>query len=294
MPLEDVYFAIDALAKNNFSVVYFTGGETGLYPHLVEAVDYAKEKGLVTSITTNGTIPREKLLRIRSSLDALSVSVDHYDEQVWDEAKHLLGVAKQAKETIGLAKTYGIKLYAITFLNPAWSTIEVSKVVHYVNDVLGVPLSISYPYVSSNDGTFTVGGNLQETKDAQNNLRRIVAKILEMKLAGAKISNSTSYLRDILRAHEGLPMKYPCKAGRAIITIDCNLNVYPCYRRGRLFNLREYQNLNIEPADTMDCDNKYCLINCFKEASETAKETQLSAAIEELTSSPRFYLGLVR
>jgi MoaA/NifB/PqqE/SkfB family radical SAM enzyme len=84
MPLEDIIFAVDVLAKNNFSVVYFTGGETGLYPYLVEAIGYAKRRGLVTSITTNGTIAPEKVLQMRGSLDALSVSVDHYDPQVWD------------------------------------------------------------------------------------------------------------------------------------------------------------------------------------------------------------------
>ena len=293
MPLEDAQFVIDVLAKNNFSVVYFTGGETGLYPHLVEAVGYAKERGMVTSLTTNGTIPKEKLWQIRSSLDALSVSVDHYDMRVWDEAKHLPGVAEQAKETIKLAKAYGIKLYAITYLNPSWSVTEVQKVVRYANDELSVPMSISYPYVSANDGTFTVGG-LRQSSSAQSNLRNNVAKILELKQAGARISNSTGYLRDIIQAHDGLPMKYPCRAGRVIITVDCNLNVYPCYRRGRLFNLRERQNLNIASPDTTGCDNRHCLINCFKEASQTSKQTQLSAAVEELTSSPRFYLGLIR
>ena len=180
MPLEDAQFAVDVLAKNNFSVAYFTGGETGLYPHLVEAVDYAKEKGLVTSLTTNGTIPKDTLWQMHSRLDALSVSVDHYNMRVWDEAKHLPGVAEQAKETIRSAKAYGIKLYAVTYLNPSWSANEVSKVISYVNDVLGVPLSISYPYVSANDGTFTVGGDLHQSGSFQNNLRNNVAKVLEL------------------------------------------------------------------------------------------------------------------
>jgi MoaA/NifB/PqqE/SkfB family radical SAM enzyme len=294
MPLEDIQFAVDVLAKNNFSVVYFTGGETGLYPHLLEAVGYAKKKGLVTSLTTNGTIPKEKLWQMRNSLDALSVSVDHYDGRVWDEAKHLPGVSEQAKTTIRLAGAVGLKQYAVTYLNPAWSTVEVSKVVRYVNDTLGVPLSISYPYISANEGTFTVGGNLHQTSDLQNNLRNNVAKVLELKQAGARITNSTGYLRDIIRAHDGVPMKYPCRAGRTILTVDCNLNVYPCYRKGRLFNLRNNQNLNITSPDTTNCDNRYCLINCFKESSQTAKQTQLSAAVEELTSSPRFYLSLIR
>jgi MoaA/NifB/PqqE/SkfB family radical SAM enzyme len=294
MQLEDVLFTIDVLAKNNFSVIYFTGGETGLYPYLVEAVKYAKEKGFITSITTNGTISKDKLVQMSKSLDALSVSVDHYKEQLWDQAKHTEGIAKQAQETIKLAKSYGIKLYAITFLNPSWNTNDITKVVHYVNNELGVPFSLSYPYISTNDGTFVVGGSLRESRDFQDNLRNNIAKVLEMKLSDSKIANSTSYLRDVLRAHDGLPMKYPCKAGRVIITIDCKLNIFPCYKKDKMFNLRECQDLNTTSTTTSFCDNKFCMINCFKEASETSKETLLTAAIEEATSSPRFYLNLIR
>jgi MoaA/NifB/PqqE/SkfB family radical SAM enzyme len=40
--LKDLKFTIDLLAKNNFSVIYFTGGEPSLYPHLIDALKYVK------------------------------------------------------------------------------------------------------------------------------------------------------------------------------------------------------------------------------------------------------------
>lgn len=294
MELEDVLFAIDVLAKNNFSVVYFTGGETGLYPYLVEALRHAKEKGLITSITTNGTIPKEKVVQMSKRLDALSVSVDHYEEQRWDEAKHVPGIARRARETIKLARACGIKVYAVTFLNPLWSTVDVAKVVRYVNDELGLPIAFSYPYVSANEGTFKVGGELGKSlNDFYGNIRNNVAKVLEMKLDGAQVANTTSYLKEVLRAHDNLPSRYPCRAGRVILTVDCKLNVFPCYKMGKLFNLREQQNLNLQPVDSSVCDNKFCLINCFKEASEASRGTNWKALREELCSSPRFYLNLI-
>jgi MoaA/NifB/PqqE/SkfB family radical SAM enzyme len=115
MKLRDAMFAIDVLAKNSFSVIYFTGGESGLYPHLVEVVEYAKKKGMITSLTSNGTISEVNLKRLSQSLDILSISVDHYNESLWDDAKHITGISKKAKETILTAKACGIKLYAITF-----------------------------------------------------------------------------------------------------------------------------------------------------------------------------------
>ncbi len=294
MKLEDVEFAIDVLAKNSFSVVYFTGGETGLYPHLTKAVDYAKKKGMITSITTNGTISEANLRRLSKSLDILSVSVDHYNERLWDDAKNVAGISKKAKETIRIAKACGMKLYAITFLNPAWTVEDVGQVVRYVNEELGVSFALSYPYISSSDGTFVVGGNLRGSQyQTQRNTRNMVAKVLQMKLLGSDVATVTGYLRDVLRAQDGLPMKYPCRAGKTIITIDCNLNVFPCYKREKLFNLRERQDLNTSVPDNALCDNRYCLINCFKEASLASKETFLRAVKEELFSNPKFYLKLI-
>jgi MoaA/NifB/PqqE/SkfB family radical SAM enzyme len=293
--LEDVTFAIDVLAKNGFSIVYFTGGETGLYPYLIEAVEYAKKKGMITSITTNGTISADDVRRLSPSLDMLSVSVDHYDDRTWDSAKHVVGISKKARETIGVAKALGMRLYAITFLNPSWSVDEVEKIVRYVNEDLGVSFAMSYPYISSNDGTFKVGGKLRDSNyEARMNVRNMVAKVLQLKLEGPDVATVSGYMRDVLRAHDGLPMRYQCNAGKSVITIDCNLNVFPCYKRTKMFNLREQQDLTTIIPDNSKCDNKYCMINCFKEASLGARETCLSAVKEEFFSNPKFYFKLIK
>jgi MoaA/NifB/PqqE/SkfB family radical SAM enzyme len=294
MEYSDACLTLDVLAKNHFSVAYLTGGETGLYPHLVDAVKYAKNKGLTTSITTNGTIAKEKLVRMRGALDVLSVSVDDYNEKRWDKTKHVEGISAKAKETIRTAKAVGMKVYAVTFLNPAWTPLDVTNVVHYINDELDVPFALSYPYISANDSTFRVGGKLVEYSNYIKKLKSLAQTVLAMKLSGSKIATTTCYLREVIRAHESLPLKYPCKAGRTILTIDCNLNVFPCYKREKLFNLKDYQNLNLQPVDTTACDNKNCMINCFKEASAGSKETGLRAGVEELFSNPQFYLEMLR
>jgi MoaA/NifB/PqqE/SkfB family radical SAM enzyme len=292
--LEDVRFVIDLLAKNDFSVIYFTGGETGLYPHLIEAVEYAKKKGMITSITTNGTIPAGTLKQLSGSLDVLSVSVDHYNQNIWDNAKCVAGISKKARETILIARACGIKLYGITFLNPAWAVKDVEQTVRYVNEELGVSFALSYPYISSDEGTFVVGGNLIGSRfERQRNLRDMAAKVLQMKSLGSDVATASCYLREVLRAHDGLPTRYPCRAGKTIITIDCKLNVFPCYKREKLFNLKERQDLHFPAPDNSSCDDRHCLINCFKEASLASKETFLRAVKEELLSNPKFYLKLI-
>lgn len=294
MPLEEAKFAIDVLAKNRFSILYFTGGETGLYPYLVEAVEYAKSKGMITSLTSNGTIPKDKLCSLCRSLDILSVSVDHYDSQFWDDAKHVSGISETAQETIKVAKSCGIMLYGITFLNPKWSPQEIERIVRFVNDDLGISFALSYPYTSCNESTFVVDGKLKCSQDsAACHVRDMVAQVLRMKLDGSDVANVSGYMKDVLRAHDGQAMRYPCKAGRSVLTIDCNLDVYPCYKRRKLFNLKDCQNLNLPPIDVSTCDNKGCLINCFKEASLASRGAVLTAVAEELISNPKFYLKIV-
>jgi MoaA/NifB/PqqE/SkfB family radical SAM enzyme len=294
MPFTDLKFVIDAIARNGFSVLYLTGGETSLYPDLAEAVKYAKTKNLVTSLTSYGSMSRSLLKQLRGNLDALSISVDNPDASRWDQAKHLPGISKQAKETIRLAKAYGMKVYAITFLNPSWTVDDVERVVHFVNDDLGVSFALSYPYISTNDGTFIVGGELRGSYlEKQNRVKAMVRKILDMKRKGADVATVSGYMEDVLRSHNGQPMRCPCCAGSSILTIDCNLDVYPCYRRQKLFNLRDRQDLRLPPLDNSMCDTKDCLINCFKESSHASRGVAFTSALDEFLSNPKFYLNLV-
>jgi len=103
------------LAKNNFSVIYFTGGEPSLYPHLIDALKYVKSKNLLTSITSNGSISAKQLWEMRDYLDLLSVSVDHYVEEEWNKTKNVKDAASKAKNAIKVAQKYGINAVGLNF-----------------------------------------------------------------------------------------------------------------------------------------------------------------------------------
>jgi MoaA/NifB/PqqE/SkfB family radical SAM enzyme len=294
MPLKDLKFAIDVLSNNGFSVLYLTGGETGLYTHLVDGVEYAKRKGMITSLTSNGSLSRDLLKRLSRNLDFLSVSVDHCNPSVWDDAKHLAGISEKARDAIWTAKALGIKVYGITFLNSAWMVEDVERIVKYVNQELGVSFSLCYPFVSTNASTFAVGLDLQKSlAQNQRQIRNMTGKILQMKLKGSDVATLTGYMKDVLKAHDGLPMRYPCRAGTSILVVDCNLDVFPCFKRKKLFNLRARQDLNLEASDNSFCDCKGCLANCFKEPSVVSGQALLRVVAEEFFSNPKFYINII-
>ncbi|MHA1997361.1 MAG: viperin family antiviral radical SAM protein [Promethearchaeota archaeon] len=80
---EDWMLIIDELASAGVKKVNFAGGEPTLCPFLVELIDRAKNRGMNTSIISNGTGITEWFLdRINNTLDTIGLSVDSGIESV--------------------------------------------------------------------------------------------------------------------------------------------------------------------------------------------------------------------
>lgn len=75
-------------------------GEPLLYPHLVEAVKYAKDKGMTyVFFTTNGLLLNEKLLRdlINAGLDSIKFSLNAFSDDDMKQATQVAGYTKQVE-----------------------------------------------------------------------------------------------------------------------------------------------------------------------------------------------------
>jgi len=279
------------LAKNNFSVIYFTGGEPSLYPNLIEALKYVKSKNMLTSLTSNGSITTKQLWELKDCLDLLSISVDHYNEKEWSRLKHVEDAASNAKTAIEVAKKYRLNVVSLTFINPIWTTNDIEKIVKYTNNELGIPFSFCYPFISSNSGAFVVGKNLN-LENQQIHLKQLFGKIKNMKEQGYDIINLSEYLDDIQLAHNDLPMKHTCRAGKNVLLIDCNLDVFPCFKRAKMFNLKKDRfRCNVQ---NCPFDNKNCLTGCFKEPSVVSGKQILSVIKSESRKNLRTYLECVK
>jgi MoaA/NifB/PqqE/SkfB family radical SAM enzyme len=291
IPFEDLKYTIDLLARNNFSVIYFTGGEPSLYPHLIDALKYVKSKNLLTSITSNGSITAKQLWEMRNYLDLLSVSVDHYNEEEWNKIKHVKDAASKAKNAIKTAKKYGINVVGLTFINPNWTTTDIEKIVKYTNNELGASFAFCYPCISANGGTFVVGKELNLQKQ-QAHLQQLFLKIKNLKDQGYNITDLSEYLNDIQLAHKDLPMKHSCKAGSNVLLIDSQLDVFPCFKRGKMFNLKT------DPftLNTQNCpiDDKNCLTGCFKEPSIVSGKQILGVLKSEFGKNLKLYIQFIK
>lgn len=260
--LNDAQKVLDFLSDNSFLISYFTGGEPTLHPHIVDIVDYANDLGLVTSITTNGTLCKEKLKELKDAgLYMLSVSLDHYDPHICEEIRGFKGIFEREINIIKYAKELGIKYYPLTYLNPLFleDNSELEKMIDFVNNDLGAPFSFCYPTRTYNT-TYKLGG-IEKLGDVQKEtkaMKRILQKIRN----GSTVMNPISYIEDTIKFNEGEEVKYSCKGGEDVCYIDWYGDFYPCFIKKKLFNI-----LKDQPKIQKNVECNECLINCFREPS---------------------------
>lgn len=121
---EDSLLLVDMLARWGFEKINFAGGEPTLCPWLSDLIARAKERGMVTSIVTNGSrITAEWLDRLNGSLDWIALSIDTVDPEKLKQS----GRAVQNKpisrneylQIIGWIKRNGIRLKINTVVTSA-------------------------------------------------------------------------------------------------------------------------------------------------------------------------------
>jgi MoaA/NifB/PqqE/SkfB family radical SAM enzyme len=94
------------LKRLGVQVIDFTGGEPLLHRELPQFLDYAKELGFITTVTTNALLYPKMAERLKGKIDMLHFSLDSPIESEHNESR---GVAlfKQFTESIEIAKKLG-------------------------------------------------------------------------------------------------------------------------------------------------------------------------------------------
>jgi len=82
--LENVAANLDGLKKLGVKVVDFTGGEPLLHRQLPEILGLAKDKGFITTVTTNGLLYPKKAKSLAGLIDMLHFSLDSFDREQHD------------------------------------------------------------------------------------------------------------------------------------------------------------------------------------------------------------------
>lgn len=108
---------IDQTKKLGVVRVTFFGGEPLLRNDIVELVQYAHNKGMITRINTNGWLLNRKLIpKLKEAgLNLCDVSLDDPDPDTHDSLRGLPGLYQKAIEGIKILKEFNIRCQIVTY-----------------------------------------------------------------------------------------------------------------------------------------------------------------------------------
>lgn len=257
---DDFISNIDKLYKSGFRLIEFTGGEPLLHPGLFDMIEAAEDMGMFVQLMSNGTlINKENIKKMKDKgVKLLNISVDHYKDKISSNYRGFDNINKRVENSVDLAKKQGIFTSSTTLITK-YNVKDIGGVIDYVNKDLGIPFSFCTPEVSEN---FPLSGGNNDVLPEKEEILEALDKILEKKKEGAEIMNSALFINELKRWIKGEEVKYDCRAGEDIVYVDWNMDIFRCFRKEKLGNLRHTEENFLKKPRCNECS-----LQCFREPS---------------------------
>ena len=223
---EECKRVIDELAYNRVKTILFTGGEPLLRGDFFEIVDYALEKQINVSVTTNGTLVTDEIIKDQFwKFQAVRISIDSCYEIEHDAWRGCPGTYDKAISCIKKMKTYGY--------NVSISTCVSKRNIDYLDEMAnlfeGLGVSRWCLPLLSPDGRGKQIANESLSPDEVKRLIYILDKI-RLRIPSIDIGIDIPYIvlcNDLKGITNGV--KGGCPAGISELTIFANGDVSPCF-----------------------------------------------------------------
>lgn len=228
----DYLLLIDHFRKVGSASLAFTGGEPLLHPSFFELARFAKDKGLVTQVTTNGWLVKNNLERFfAAGLDSVSISLDGATAATHDRIRQVPGSFDRAIEAIQVLvaekKRRGVQMninISSTFSDTNFG--EALGLVALAED-LGVdyigfmPVNFIAPAIVSKRPA------LAEEKIRE--IRGTVDALIQIKAHKEILETSVEYLKMFEMCLIGKPLPIPCMASYTTFMVDAYGDYFPCH-----------------------------------------------------------------
>jgi MoaA/NifB/PqqE/SkfB family radical SAM enzyme len=217
-----VFRVIDKLQSLGCGMVGLFGGEPTLRRDLPEIVHYVYKKGMITHLSTNGTMLTlpyiEKLAR--AGLDIFNLSIDsvyEYDvsNKDYTTQKRVLSDLLEMREKYGFEINAAFVLSRMNY-NIAGDTVRLMHKSKIPIAIAVVTRNTGNPKAKQDEGLFFT------TSEDKENLYRALDELIEMKKHGYNIMNSTSYFSDSKKHVDGKYDDWDCTAGKYTFSVDSN------------------------------------------------------------------------
>ena len=212
LPLEKAKKLMKQCYEHGVRYVDFTGGEPTLYPYLAEVIEYAKELGIKTEVTSNciASSSKQKMLEIAKVADKFNTSLDTLDNESYHQIRGVDCCEKVKNAVQDIATMRAPKIMTVVTDN---NIKELDKMIDYaVTNKALIYLSPMFPYVDKH-------GCYQISKYMPDIVKCIFKPYTVVLLHFMEFFKNSTALQ--------LP---PCSANKHTLTFAPNGNiVLPCY-----------------------------------------------------------------
>lgn len=279
-PIKKLMKLIDDISifKNKLTI-QFLGGETLLYKDLNKAIEYASNKNIRTSITTNGSLlSKQKVIELsKSNLTNINISLDSINEKVHNDLRGNNNSFKKIMKALSYFEKYDNKINVgintIISNKNLEGLFDLSKFTHKTKRINShYFIALEKPYCSNTNDNwmysskfkFLWPNNKTIIKNTFNKL------ILDMK-TNYKITNSESQFKNYMSYYLD-PKKFikrqGCKFGEDHLLINHNGDVSLCSSKKEFSDFININKANIydiwrsKKASNIRHEMKKCQKNC--------------------------------
>jgi radical SAM protein with 4Fe4S-binding SPASM domain len=244
---------IDDFAAIRTAGIGFTGGEPLLRQDMVELIAYAKSKGMITHMSSNGFAINETVAKnlMESGLDAIGFSLDGATRETHDGIRGINGSYDRVINAISifnrLNKTAKKKIIIVVVTVISTLNLHEIKDIVYILKGIGVDKISFIPFHDIgvlSDGTPKMGRHKIDRGELQR-LDDVIDELISIRKKESIIDSSEGYLRMFKYCFRNRPMPVPCYAGYATLAIDGYGDIYPCFPfaeiglKGHVTNVRD-------------------------------------------------------
>jgi MoaA/NifB/PqqE/SkfB family radical SAM enzyme len=260
MKTKQIFSLVDELSGLGTFRIGLTGGEPTLRKDLGKIIGYIKNKGILTSLCSNGYLVKRYLNRLKG-LDILVISLEtNEDVQGRQRKKYSFG---RIYEACLSARDSGIETWIFVTLTKN-SITSLKNVIRKVNED-GLKLELQ-PVSHYSFSSPRVGKLMPQKSHMQEAMRFLIKE----KKKGSNIVNSLSYLRYLYLNWPSQNQRLKCHAGKLFCSISPSGYVYPCFFLQNNANALNCAELGFKKA--FDSMPKFSCNGCF---CDTYLETNL-------------------
>jgi MoaA/NifB/PqqE/SkfB family radical SAM enzyme len=242
---EQVLKIIELLFKGGTRMIRFTGGEPLLRADIADIIKYSKNKGIFTTVASNGILVPEKIECLRN-LNEINISVDG-TEEIHDAIRGR-GSYRKAIEACGIVNFNKIPLTITTVL----TAMNLDNLEHLLAVADNFRAKIFFQRATENvlftNERNTICPEIGEFKKA-------VRKLMLLKRTSKFIGNTQAGLEYMLNSF--YRNNLDCVAGKIFFRLDPQGNIYRCER-----STTASQKMNLLTVDMEHCLNQAWAMDC--------------------------------